>query len=48
MIGMALIIALGVPLFVWLSYAIRRPTRQEEKLHQGIEEARRRIDRLPY
>lgn len=48
MIGMVVIVALGVPLFVWISYWIRRPTQEEENLHQRTEEARRRIDRFPY
>ena len=48
MIGMVLIVGLGVPLFVWISYRILRPTREEENIHQRIEEARRRIDKFPF
>ena len=48
MIGVGLITAVGVPLFVWLSYWIKRPTREEVQIHRGVEEARRRIDRFPH
>lgn len=48
MIGVGFIIAVGVPLFVWISYWIKRPTREEEQIHRGVEDARRRIDRFPH
>lgn len=44
-VGMALIIGLGVPFCIWISYRIRPPRPEEHKIHQGIEEARRRVDR---
>jgi hypothetical protein len=47
MIGMGVMVALGVPLCVWISYWIRRPTKKEE-LYVRIDEARRRFDRLSH
>ena len=38
-------IVIGVPAVVWLTKLIRPPRPQEEKIHRGIEEARKRIDR---
>jgi hypothetical protein len=45
LVGMALIIGLGVPLFMWISFKIRLPKEEEQNIHRGIEEARRRVDR---
>ena len=44
-VGMALIIGLGVPFCIWISYRIRPPKPEERRIHQGVEEARRRVDR---
>ena len=43
--GAAGIIGLGVPFCIWISYRIRPPKPEERRIHQGIEEARRRVDR---
>lgn len=48
MIGAGFITAVGVPLCVWISYWIKRPKPEEEQIHRGVEEARRRIDRFPH
>ena len=40
------VIALGVPVAVWLTKLIWPPKAKEEAIHRGVEEARRRIDRL--
>lgn len=48
MFGSAFIVAVGVPVAVWLTKRIWPPKPQEEKIHRGIEEAGKRIDRLPY
>jgi hypothetical protein len=47
-IGMVLTVALGVPAVVWLTKLIRPPKPEEEAIHRGVEEARRRIDRFPH
>ncbi len=45
-IGAIFTVVLGVPAVVWLTKLIRPPTPEEEKIHRGVEEARRRIDKL--
>jgi hypothetical protein len=45
-IGAVFTIVLGVPAVVWLTKLLRPPTPEEEKIHRGVEEARRRIDKL--
>jgi hypothetical protein len=47
-IAMVLTVALGVPAVVWLTKLIRPPKPEEEAIHRGVEEARRRIDRYPH
>jgi hypothetical protein len=47
-IAMVLTVALGVPAVVWLTKLIRPPKPEEEAIHRGVEEARRRIDRFPH
>ena len=47
-IGAIFIIGLGVPAVVWLTKLIRPPKPDEESIHRGIEDARRRIDKFPY
>jgi len=44
-VATVLVIALGVPAAVWLTKLIRPPKPEEEKIHRGVEEARRRMDR---
>jgi len=39
------VIVMGVPAVVWLTKLIRPPKPEEEKIHRGIEEARKRVDR---
>ena len=39
------VIVMGVPAVVWLTKLIRPPKPEEEKIHRGVEEARKRIDR---
>jgi hypothetical protein len=46
MIAAVFVIALGVPAAVWLTKLIWPPKPKEEAIHRGVEEARRRIDRL--
>jgi hypothetical protein len=48
MIGTGLIVVVGVPVAVWLTKLIWPPKPEEEKIHRGIEEAGKRIDRFPY
>jgi hypothetical protein len=48
MIGAIFAVALGVPAVVWLTKLIRPPKPEEEAIHRGVEEARRRIDRTHY
>ena len=47
-IAMVLTVALGVPAVVWLTKLVRPPKPEEEAIHRGVEEARRRIDRFPH
>lgn len=47
-IAMVLTVALGVPAVVWLTKLIRPPRPEEEAIHRGVEEARRRIDKFPH
>ncbi len=47
-IGAVLIIGLGVPAVVWLTKVLRPAKPEEEAIHRGIEDARRKIDRFPY
>jgi hypothetical protein len=47
-IGAIFVIVLGVPAAVWLTKLIRPPKPEEEAIHRGIEDARRRIDRFPH
>lgn len=46
-LGAASIIGLGVPAMMWLTKRIKPPKPEEEAIHRGVEEARRRIDRFP-
>jgi hypothetical protein len=48
MIGAIFTVVLGVPAAVWLTKLIRPPKPEEEAIHRGIEDARRRIDKFPY
>jgi hypothetical protein len=48
MIGASFIVVVGVPAVVWLTKLIWPPKPEEEKIHRGIEEAGRRIDRFPH
>jgi len=43
-LGVAAIFAviIGVPAVVWLTKLIRRPKPEEEAIHHGVDEARRR------
>lgn len=41
-------VVLGVPAVVWLTKLIRPAKPEEEAIHRGVEEARRRIDRFPH
>ena len=47
-IAMVLTVVLGVPAVVWLTKLIRPAKPEEEAIHRGVEEARRRIDRFPH
>jgi hypothetical protein len=47
MIGATFIAIVGVPVVVWLTKLVWPPTPEEEKIHRGVEEASRRIDRFP-
>jgi hypothetical protein len=47
-IAMVLTVVLGVPAVVWLTKLIRPAKPEEEAIHRGVEEARRRIDRIPH
>jgi hypothetical protein len=44
-IGVIVAIVLGTPAVLWLMKLVWPPSADEEKIHRGIEEARRRIDR---
>jgi hypothetical protein len=48
MFGSALIVAVGVPVALWLTKLVWPPKPKEEAIHRGIEEAGKRIDRFPY
>jgi hypothetical protein len=48
MVGMFFILGAGIPVVVWLTKLIRPPKPKEEAIHRGVEEARRRIDRIPH
>ncbi|SEP39883.1 hypothetical protein SAMN02990966_05706 [Rhodospirillales bacterium URHD0017] len=39
------VITMGVPAVVWLTKLIRPPKPKEERIHRGVEEARKRINR---
>ena len=41
-IGVIVALVMGVPAFVWLTKLIRPPRAEEEAIHRGIEEARKR------
>jgi hypothetical protein len=47
-ITMVLTVGLGVPAVVWLTKLVRPPKPEEEAIHRGVEEARRRIDSFPH
>lgn len=47
-VGAVMAIALGVPAVVWLTKLIHPPKPEEEAIHRGVEDARRRNDRLLY
>ena len=47
-ITMVLTVALGVPAVVWLTKLVRPPKPEEEAIHRGVEEARRRIEEAGY
>jgi hypothetical protein len=47
-IGAIFTIAVGVPAVVWLTKLIRPPKPEEEAIHRGVDEARRRMDRTRY
>jgi hypothetical protein len=46
MIGAFFALGVGVPLVVWLTKLVKPPKPEEEAIHRGVEEARRRIDRI--
>jgi hypothetical protein len=48
MIGATFIAVAGVPVVVWLTKLVWPATPEEEKIHRGVEEAGRRIDRFPH
>jgi hypothetical protein len=47
LVGTVFILGVGVPVFVWLTKLIRPSKPEEEAIHRGVEEARRRLDRFP-
>ncbi len=47
MVGAFFVLGVGVPVAVWLTKLLRPPKPEEEAIHRGVEEARRRIDRFP-
>lgn len=47
LVGAFFALGLGVPVVVWLTKLIKSPKPEEEAIHRGVEEARRRIDRFP-
>jgi hypothetical protein len=48
MIGTIFTVVLAVPAIVWLTKLIRPAKPEEEAIHRGVEEARRRNDRFLY
>ena len=44
-IGAVAAIVFGAPAVLWLLKLVWPPSAEEDKIHRGIEEARRRIDR---
>jgi len=48
MIGAIFAVVLGVPAIAWLTKLIRPAKPEEEAIHRGVEEARRRNDRFIY
>jgi hypothetical protein len=48
MVSAFFILGIGIPLVVWLTKLVRPPKPDEEAIHRGVEEARRRIDRFPH
>jgi len=48
LVGAFFILGVGIPLVVWLTKLIRPPKPEEEAIHRGVDEARRRIDRFPH
>lgn len=48
MIGSTLIVVVGVPVVLWLTKLVWAPKPEEEKVHRGIVEAGKRLDRIPY
>ena len=45
-IGVIIAVVIGSPAIVWLTKLIWPPKPEEEKIHRGIKEARRRFDRF--
>jgi len=45
-IGVIIVVVIGTPAIVWLTKLIWPAKPEEEKIHRGIEEARRRFDRF--
>jgi hypothetical protein len=48
LIGAFFIAALALPVVLWLTKRIRPPKPEEEAIHRRVEDARRRIDRIPH
>ena len=48
LIGAFFVAVMGVPVIVWLTKLIRPPKPEEGAIHRGVEDARRRIDRIPH
>ena len=47
-IGAVLALVFGTRAVLWLSKLIWPPRPEEEKIHRGVEEARKRFDRFRY
>lgn len=51
-VGAIVALVMGVPAFVWLTKLMRPPKPEEEAIHRGIAEARkreaRRREKIPY
>jgi hypothetical protein len=47
-IGVILTLAIGAPAVLWLTKLIRPPKPEEEAIHRGVADARRRMDRFPH